>query len=144
MTDLLELAAKVEGLNGPSRAIDGMIAMALGEYPSWAPIQNERQPELFTDGKPGTRAREWLAPKFTSSVDAAMTLVPEGHTVQLSDWDHETLRQKGSWQAIVLPFGARGAMKDFTFTNRCDHAATPALALVAAALRARAHGGGEG
>jgi hypothetical protein len=71
-------------------------------------------------------------------LDAALTLVPEEHTIQLSDWDHELLRAKGPWQAIVLPMGARGSMQDFTFTNRCDHAATAALALTAAALRARA------
>jgi hypothetical protein len=148
MTDLLELAARVEGLKGPDREVDAEIALVCG-------IVRERDGNCFyghRDYSVVVMERDYYdheghppeLPAYTASLDAAMTLVPKGHTVQLSDWDHETLRQKGPWQAIVLPFGARGAMKDFTFTNRCDHTATPSLALLAAALRARAHGGGEG
>ena len=76
------------------------------------------------------------AAELLRSLDAAMTLVPAEHTVQLSDWEDEKLREHGAWQAIVLPMGARGRMTDYTFSNRCDHAATPALALCAASLRA--------
>ena len=77
-------------------------------------------------------------PHYTSDLTAAMSLVPADHTVQLSDWEDERLRLRGAWQAIVLPRGVRGRMTEYTFTNRCDHAGTAALALSCAALRARA------
>jgi len=134
MTDLMELASRVEAGEGPDRDLDALIA----------PLQGLR---VVDEGHPLGRCCYDVSrcvvrlPAYTASLDAAMSLVPAGHTVQLSDWDHEVLREKGPWQAIVLPLGARGAMQQFTFTNRCDHAATAPLALTAAALRARAHQG---
>ncbi|WP_394659943.1 hypothetical protein [uncultured Novosphingobium sp.] len=140
MNKLLALADRVEKLTGPDRSIDGMIAEATGEYPCWAPMQNVRQPELFTDGKPGTRAREWLAPKFTASLDAAMTLVPEGWGWTVGDKSPDPSL---AWCEIDhLPWheGYGWAVERKLIVQ----AATPALALICAALRARAHGGGEG
>jgi hypothetical protein len=69
---------------------------------------------------------------------AALTLVPEGWRLGiLSEWDDETLRKKGPWQSIVMPAG-KGDNMGIGLKTRCDHAAKPALALCAAALRARA------
>lgn len=116
--DLLRLADEVAAATGPDRDLNAAIHKAVFCIVCCRPL---------------------LAPSYTASLDAAMTLIPPDHTVQLSDWDHPILREKGPWQAIVLPLGARGAMQQFTFTNRCDHAATAAAALTAAALRARAH-----
>lgn len=68
-------------------------------------------------------------------IDAAMSLVPEGWFLQFSDWQHPTLRARGPWQAILVQ--DRDDLSG-VFDARCDHAATPALALTAAALRAHA------
>lgn len=76
---------------------------------------------------------------YLSSVDAALTVVPPEHTVHLSDWEYESLRAKGPWMAIVLPRNTRGRGSDFSFVNRCQHAPTPAKALLCASLRARAY-----
>lgn len=123
------LALRSEQANGPDRVIDYAIGYVLGAH---AVVPDDHRFIMA-----GSRIDKQV-PAYTASLDAALSLVPEGHTVQLSDWDHQLLRDKGPWQAIVLPMGARGAMQRFTFTNRCDHAATPALALTVAALRSRA------
>ncbi|MDO7841117.1 hypothetical protein Q5H94_02150 [Sphingomonas sp. CA1-15] len=77
---------------------------------------------------------EWLmppvgsptsAPRYTSSLDAAMSLVPK-------DW-HITVRGlNDSWHVSMNPTRRGPIAETFAF------AATPALALTAAALRARA------
>lgn len=123
--ELIALAERVEKLEGPCRETDYLIADA-----------------VLRPVKPPYRRGH--CERYTASIDAAMTLVPADHTVQLSDWEDEKLREHGAWQAIVLPRGARGRMTDYTFSNRCDHAATPALALCAASLRAIASQSGEG
>jgi len=123
---LLELAARCEAGTGPDRELDCRIWWVLDGLS----ISFEDTVAIVAD------LHAWLAPYYTASLDAAMALVPEGHTIQMSDWDAEILRERGPWQAIVLPFRARGSLTDYTFTNRCDHAATAPLALCAAALRA--------
>ena len=149
---LLALAERVEALAGPDRDVDARVRYAIDarEYPGGEAFTLVEATDDHPAFEHVTRAgllqqvaRDGSA-RFTASLDAAMTLVPEGHTIQLSDWDAAVLREKGAWQAIVLPMGARGAMSQFTFSNRCDHAATPALALTAAALRAHAAIAGEG
>lgn len=129
---LLELAKRCEAATGPDTQLDVVIACTLHGW-----VQAEGRPWLFYDPADKWK-RSRKANPYTASLDAAMTLVPEDHTVQLSDWDATILREKGAWQAIILPMGARGNMTQYTFTNRCDHAATLALAICAAALRARA------
>jgi hypothetical protein len=134
--DLLELAERVEGLQGADREVDCLIREAVD--PRYRPDQRvmyygEPTGEHVTDDDVWT-----ASPPYTASLDSAMSLVPANHTIQLSDWEDERLRARGPWQAIVLPMGARGRMTDYTFTNRCDHAATPALALTSAALKALA------
>jgi hypothetical protein len=129
MTDratLLALAERCEQAAGPNNGLDAEIALAIG----------------YTHERRGTeRACWWRTPAgqqlayvgyknhppfFTGSLDAAVTLVPEGWAVELvqalsgSPW-HATLR---GGSALVPIIGAT--------------ASKPALALCAAALRARA------
>jgi len=102
--DLTRLAEMCEGAEGPSYDLEKKIAEAVG-YPAIVP------------------------PAYTASLDAAVTLVPEGwywragHGVLWAGWAH--LNRKHS--------------------DHCDrddehsaHAETPALALCTASLRARA------
>ncbi len=116
---LLALAEKVEAATGPSFLIEQEIADAVGHNP---------------------RAR---LPKYTASLDAAMTLVPERHAVDVTMWGPHW---GGQHRARLLPLIQEG---DRLFhrgsdPHYCVNAATPALALTAAALRARAAMMGEG
>lgn len=131
-TNLIALAEKVESLTGPCRETDGLIARAAGfevlPHPQTADPMYRHYGGMLMNP----------VPAFTASLDAAMTLVPEGLRLMLSEWDDEAhLRAKGAWQSVLSKPGCDASF-DAMRGYRCDHAATPALALTAAALRARA------
>ncbi|WP_439538724.1 hypothetical protein [Sphingomonas sp.] len=139
MTNLIALAKKVDGLKGPCRETDAEICLALG-------IVRERDGDCFyghrhhpvlvfeRDYYDTGSVVELIAP--TASLDDARSLVPEGLRLMLSEWDDEPhLRARGAWQAILSKPGCDTSF-DAMRGYRCDHAATPALALTAAALRA--------
>ena len=69
------------------------------------------------------------APHYTTSIDAALTLVPEGYDV---DFTIAGLRDKISVSSVDL---SRGSQEDCVARS---NARTPALAICIAALRARA------
>lgn len=138
MTDILELAANVEALDGPDREVDALI---------WAfidPQEHDRRCSfsgMKYAGHVHTKAEktahikrlaEYNAPAFTASLDAAMMLVPEGRQLSMETYD-----SNGIYPAHVRASAwVQGAKRCF--------AANPALALVAAALRAKGgeqHGG---
>lgn len=100
MTDLSELAARIEAAEGPSYALEIEIAGAMGR-----PVAASM-------------------PAYTASVDAALMLVPEGwHTFLVTEDRHSH-----SWRwELRGGYGLRAAAR----------AATPALALACAALRAK-------
>ena len=111
---LLELATRVEQASGPDEHLDCAIALATGWEPaaSWV-------------GMLLSPAGEWgCLPSFTASLDAALTLVPAG-------WDWCLSRGSGepAIASMAPAMGVDGPMST---------AATPALALCAAALRALA------
>ena len=130
---LKELAERAESATGPDRELDGLIAVAVnhGSLPGAVKIAPEDET---------TRRRGWVlhtfngrrswhqAPRFTASIDAAMTLVPEGLV-----WNVMTdfgLPGRARLWGSVLP----GQVKDRGWSA---DGATPALALCAAALRVR-------
>jgi len=147
MTDLMELASRVEAGEGPDReldawawwhgcadqaATDGDLIEAFNADPAIA-LDNWIGSRWRTEGE--------FPPRYTASLDAAMSLVPPHLRLMLSEWDDEEhLRSKGPWQAVLSKPG-QDASFDAMRGYRCEHAATPALALTAAALRARAHQG---
>jgi hypothetical protein len=121
------LIADLEAATGPSRELDARIHRAV-------------TPELadtLTGGETGSPGTGWLvggdhaqpteAPPYMASLDAAVSLVPEG-----MDWrtgfDNEGPGRRGS--AFVRPPGQ---------TTGWAFGATPALALCIAALKARAN-----
>jgi hypothetical protein len=139
---MLELADAVEKASGPDRALDVEVFRAIGapvpfQFASAMVALTYDEASRNYTAPIGDMHVRYEVPAYTGSVDAAMGLTPPDHTVQLSDWDHARLREMGPWQAIVLPLGARGGMQRYTFSNRCDHAASLPLALTAASLRAR-------
>lgn len=129
--ELLQLAEKVEGLSGPNRDVDVLIALAQPETffnagPRYAGAE-DRIGKRMPDGDhiPG-QDEHMLVPAYTASLDAAMTLVPEDALT----WHAGKHLKTGEGQAYVLVPDRRDPLYVVT--------ATPALALTAAALRARA------
>lgn len=101
---LSELIERLERATGPSRDLDGEIALYNGMY----------RGDVFLG----------RAPEFTVSLDAALTLVPQG-------WQ---------WQLDNCGGGGDTPCRCELGTDIWAEAATPALALVAAALKARQTG----
>ena len=159
---LLKLAERCEAAEGADRELDSAIALGL---PSWT--YGEKAGRFYNAGPkydgaddrigfeaddgstvvPGN-APDMMVPDFTASLDAAMTLVPEGWRWIMREAcpDKANPNERG--------FFARLETRDFesvTWGKGSDWltdvvagqdvyvwAATPALALCAAALRARA------
>jgi hypothetical protein len=118
VSQLLDLAERCEKATGPDRELDLEIAIAVWGRPGVLVMRHD--PETNTN-------REYTHWDFTASIDAAMTLVPEG-------WFFSGLDQcSPSVQVWTEGNKAR-------YSPQLDglHAATPALALCAASLRARA------
>lgn len=115
---MMELAAACERAGGPDRELDVEIASHFGF-------------RVVDEGHPLGRQcydadhRSVRLPAYTASLDAAMTLVPEGwHTFMATEDRHS---HNWSW-SLRGGFGWKAQAR----------AATPALALCAAALRAGA------
>lgn len=107
---LVELAERCEAATGPDRELDYLIAKAIGGY-------------RFGDALHGAMSR------FTESLDAAMSLVPEGLCWRLGVNGNPKAKLLGGSAAAILG-------DDFGTDISKAGAATPALALCAAALRA--------
>ena len=115
-TTLLALADRCEAASGPDRQLDAEIAFATGwrlRDAVWRPPGGEWGAEL---------------PPFTAMIDAALTLVPAGW-----DWRVEVERSRRPG-AICCQHEAWRRFPGVTMYG----AATPALALCTAALRAQA------
>lgn len=140
---LLDLAARCESAPGPDRELDAEIAASVRYFPQnigyvW---KNDLEPNVPETGRVtcvtilGTFGPHYAAPHFTASIDAAMMLVPEGCLFVLKTlWDDD----KTAGYAIIqhyAPTETGGKRYDGETTAL---AAPPALALTAAALRARA------
>lgn len=130
MTDIERLAARCEAADGGDRGLDEAIYEALG-------FCNHKRTEYYCieDGNDTDSGYTCLdcgrdtygakkAPPYSTSLDAAMTLVPEGW-----DWTLESCSGAEKHGASIMQDpGPYIAIR----------AHTPALALCAAALRARA------
>lgn len=120
---MIDLIARIESADGPSRELDAEIARSIG----WGCVV--RDPEAqgkYVCWRKHYRSGEWIMlPRYTASIDAALTLVPDGALWSAETWDTNGIYPKHV-RASVWVQGA----------PRC-YAATPALALAAAALKAR-------
>lgn len=144
MTDtLLQLADRCERATGPDRELDALIWCALNgfteiTYPTDAPSARIEAKNASGEWRligwvdPGKTQRNFSPyggndayPDYTASIDAAMTLVPEGMEVSLGNEPIE-------WWAHV------GPRDDPNSDETAYTGSTPALALCVAALRARA------
>jgi len=141
VSDLAGLVERLEKATGPDRELDGQIEAALGCpcFSGTLPTLSDGWRWTFeADDAPGRvtvfltlanktskKHKRYAAPAYTSSVDAAMTLVPEGFAVSV-EWSP---RHPGS--AWLYP---PDNFNDISFEAE---AASPALALCAAALKTR-------
>lgn len=109
MTDLAALIERLERATGPDRNLDAMIF------------------HFIMKGE-GVGARG-SGPPYTSSIDAAMTLVPDGDPWTLGQSIHFRY-----WHALVSEFGADQQIHSRGY-GTSDY---PAIALSIAALKSRA------
>lgn len=156
MDDLLKLAERCEKALGPDRQLDAEIARAIGfgsvRYVSMEATDYNNTVHSWIAWKSDKEVGPWEYLKaYTTSLDAALTLVPEGWAMRIEDWP----RPEG--QTDIASDGgpnAKAALMECT-EKRIGRqviwgwhtpggasvearAATPALALCAAALRSRA------
>jgi hypothetical protein len=117
---LIELADRCEKATGPDRELDAQIWLASEPRTEGAVPDENCAGWVRRDGWAFGCAK---APDYTASLDAAMTLVPEGY-----DW---VIGRTNGGLTIHAEVGGRG-------DEYMRFGSTPALALCAAALRARA------
>ena len=156
-----ELIERLEKASGADRELDALIEIAIGcpcigELPSLAEGWSWTFDDADEDGavvvyctlgnKTSKKYKKYPAPNYTASLDAALTLVPEGWGWNVGSpfapsealegrsrpWADIWLRGE---EEIYLPGAA--AVTDSPGWNHFN-AATPAIALCMAALRARA------
>lgn len=131
------LARVMEG-EGWDAKLNADIAVTLGEWQrKWHDSERPHGWYWRRGDHSWTAEGDGYPADYLGSLDAALTLVPEGWRINLlSEWDNETLRAKGAWQAILMPIG-KGDSIHAGMRTRCDHAATPPRALIAACIKVR-------
>ena len=135
----MKLSERVERLEGPDRDWDTEIAHACGaEYGPKSGWCDNESGDYWTV--------ENCALHYTASLDAAMTLVPEGfvlHNLQetptIVHEEHTGWEPLPNWQATLLRQDCAGYRNRKKFMQAFEHGGgnTAALALCAAALKAR-------
>lgn len=133
MTDLQSLIARVEAATGPSEQLDIDIAVAASMVPP-------KMEKTFTSPRAWRGIydnRYWFAPEYTASIDAALTLVPEGQGMKLDKYWIASV-DRPIWHAAVTSPSKNPNVIVGSDYNEVWDCRTLALALCAAALRARA------
>lgn len=129
-----DLIARLEGLSGPCRQADTDIVLAL--YPQ-ASIglycEGDFEPTVFHAEPLVPNKRE--LPRFTESVDAALTLVPEG----AAWWEVRKIQAADSPMRAFGPCGMFTAKVGMNWGDNgiSGNHDSPAIALCIACLRAR-------
>ena len=136
---LAALVERLEKAEGPSRELDGEIATAAHGWKFVCePVQGWLGGGSWWEDAAGKTVR---LPPYTASVDSALTLVPEGWEWQVSNRAPKPLAGRAYIHNRELISG--GAVShNPKYRGQEATAATPALALCIAALRARAAGRG--
>lgn len=130
MTDLLKLAEQAEQAEGPSRELDAETAKAAG----WKFVGRESYGQ-WRGINPAIGKRRNV-PRYTASLDAAMTLVPKGWRIYSADF---SIKGRFSW---TLMADRPVYEEDDSAPFQGGVATAPALALTAACLRAKESGRG--
>lgn len=144
-----ELIAALEKATGPSRAMDAELWWLADERASriafWNAAAGMPRPLPSPDIPPGLGrlAVETCAPRYTESIDAALTLVPEGCGCQVGRPLKRFVR--GWYASVFMEFDDGCGVRHWSdYDNQNDvvrpkdsYRATPALALCIASLKAR-------
>lgn len=132
---IAELIAKLETLSGPDRETDGLIFKAVTEpgdhwhqFDVGDDIGEQSLSPVWYRRDPDDESAYEAPPFYTESIDAALTLVPEGR-----EWRVDRRHSKGMHPAYASIW-ASGA-RDIDFHANA-HAKTPAIAICIASLRA--------
>lgn len=136
--ELIDLASRVEGLTGPDRELEEVVYAALGN------CNHKRTQRYVCQSDSGFTCLDCgkdtygadRAPRYTASLDAAMSLVPEGW-----EWAAGTGRREHMTENGRKPWAWCANGTGFALPLDFSLAATPALALTAACLRALASKG---
>jgi hypothetical protein len=134
MADLTSLIERIEAATGGDRELDAEIWLACtpgATRDKWSYIHKATGRECTVDETRNATGRLIIVPEYTTSIDAALTLVPEGRAIRreylpAATWPHRVWIYKDSF--MPLDDGSR----------RPVLGKTEALALCAAALKARA------
>lgn len=144
MSEIAALIERLEKAEAGSRELDAEIAATLRMPPPDAPawivdwdgpyVAHTRAGRVAVQHTNGETGVYWSAPAFTTSIDAALTLLPEGWDFSVdsgSDGYSATVWKRGNYYD-----GGTGEWRtdEISMVNRCQG---PALALCIAALRAR-------
>lgn len=124
-----ELIERIEGAEGPSRELDAEIfnALAMAVHHEGGYTHFEIGGRIFhADCQP---------PRYTASLDAAMSLVPEGKEWTLDCLDPARDPRFGRCQARIMRLSYADDPEEMG-PQAIANGSTPALALCAAALRA--------
>lgn len=131
MTSLTSLIERIEAATEGSRELDAEIALAMNlPREAFGPVYDQRGmidgPEYHVEkGTWSGNGMTWRAPDFSTSIDAALTLLPEGHSYTLGDCNEDNV----PWACVTR---CAGTWPDFAATG-----ADVVLALLSAILRAR-------
>ena len=128
---LLALAARCEAATGADGILDADIMAVLHPELSgagWERVTHPNGKWAFFADRDRDSGNVVSPHRYTASLDAAMTLACD-------EWDSMDLfRDAGEWFCVVKAQGKGGVYREMARV----HHATPALALCAAAMRARA------
>lgn len=147
MNKLLALADRVEKLTGPDREVDCLIAVAVNEGSLPGAVKSISDvPEVMASGYVrhtynGSSSYQRVL-SYTSSIDAAMTLLgAHGVLLYLSDIGADGLPLARVGRPDLDDAPTLDGIASCIMTDTAPVAGL-AIAVTAAALRARAHGGG--
>lgn len=127
MTDLAPLIARVRAATEPDWKLDAGIAKAVG----WTTRRGAGSQPMDDWIPPGGGEYQVSPPRFTGSIDVAVTLIPDGCIL-----DHLGMRPDG-WRAVVVTRDLWDANSPEGPIWRSTHMATAPLAVAASALMAR-------
>lgn len=142
---MTKLSDRIEGAGEGSRELDAEIGLAHDGFylaePRY-PGAERMYGYIDADGsrvEPGNGAQDRLIPAYTTSVDAALTLLPDGLEWELTACDPARDPRFGRFQSRIMLL-TYAEDPDELGPQAIANAATPALALAAACIRAREGG----
>jgi hypothetical protein len=136
------LIKKIEQADGPNRMLDACIEVELRRWQAYEIGLNDEQRAHWrpvgTKGEVEEGGTRYHSPSYTFEIDKALLLVPHGWEWQVSNRAPEPRRGRAYIHNKELHFvGMSGRTPNPKYRGDEVTAATPALALCAAALRAR-------